>query len=181
MRFTETEVAGAFLIDLEPFVDDRGSFARTFCAREFADHGLSTSMVQSNLSRNAKAGTLRGMHFQRAPHEEAKLVRCIRGALFDVVVDIREGSPTRGRWAGAELTADNARALYVPEGCGHGFQTLEDDTEALYQVSAFYAPGHEGGFRFDDPAFGINWPRAISSISDKDASWPAFDGAVGLS
>jgi dTDP-4-dehydrorhamnose 3,5-epimerase len=175
MRFTETEVAGAYVVDLEPFEDDRGSFARVFCAEEFADHGLEPTIVQANLSRNRVAGTVRGMHFQSAPHAETKLVRCIRGALFDVVVDLRPDSPTYGRWAGRELTPANGRALYVPRGCAHGFQTLEDDTEAFYAASAAYAPDHEGGVHHADPAFGIEWPLPVASISPKDDAWPRFE------
>jgi dTDP-4-dehydrorhamnose 3,5-epimerase len=182
MRFTELEVVGAFVIDPEPFSDERGSFARVFCSEEFAEHGLEPTIVQSNLSRNRQAGTLRGMHFQRAPHAETKLVRCVRGALFDVVVDLRPDSPTFRRWAGAELTADNDRALYVPRGCGHGFLTLADDTVALYDVSAPYTPSHEGGLRYDDPAIGIEWPGPVSTVSDKDRSWPllAADAPEGV-
>ncbi|MFP5309997.1 MAG: dTDP-4-dehydrorhamnose 3,5-epimerase [Actinomycetes bacterium] len=172
MRVTELDVAGALLLDLEPFVDERGSFARAFCARELADAGAPFEVAQANLSENPRAGTLRGVHLQRAPHEEAKLVRCVRGALFDVVVDLRPDSPTFGRWAGEELSADNGRALLVPEGCGHAFLTLADDTLAFYLVSEPYTPGAELGLRFDDPALGIDWPRDVAVISEKDASWP---------
>jgi dTDP-4-dehydrorhamnose 3,5-epimerase len=175
MRFTETAVVGAFVIDPEPFSDERGSFARVFCAHEFEEHGLEPRIVQSNLSVNHQAGTLRGLHYQRAPHEETKLVRCIRGALFDVVVDLRPGSPSYRRWVGVELTADNQRALFVPRGCAHGFQTLVDDTEAIYDVSAMYAPDHEAGAHHADPAFGIEWPLPVASISDKDRSWPFLE------
>jgi dTDP-4-dehydrorhamnose 3,5-epimerase len=176
MKFHETHVAGAFTIEPEPHADDRGSFARVFCQREFAEHDLEPRIVQTNLSRNRLAGTLRGMHFQRAPHEETKLVRCVSGALFDVVVDLRPDSPTYRRWAGAELSAKNGRALYVPRGCAHGFQTLEDDTVALYDVSAAYAPDHEGGVHHADPAFDIEWPLPIAVISEKDAEWPMLQG-----
>jgi dTDP-4-dehydrorhamnose 3,5-epimerase len=175
VRFTELQVAGAFVVDPDPVSDDRGSFARVFCAEEFAEHGLETTIVQGNLSSNHHRGTLRGMHFQRAPHQETKLVRCVSGALFDVVIDLRPDSPTFRRWAAAELTADNGRALYVPRGCAHGFQTLEDGTAALYDVSAPYTPDAEGGVRFDDPAFGVEWPLPVELISDKDRSWPRFD------
>lgn len=176
MRFAPVaEVDGAYLIDLEPFEDDRGWFARAFCAREFADHGLTLPTAQANLSHNAVAGTLRGLHYQVDPAPEAKLVRVVRGALWDVVVDLRPGSPTERRWFGAELTADNGRALFVPEGCGHGFVTLVDDTLAFYQVSGFYTPEAERGARWDDPALGIEWPRSPTRISDKDAAWPLLE------
>jgi len=175
--FRETEIPGAFVIDLERREDERGFFARAWCADEFAAHGLSTRLVQANLSYNESAGTLRGMHFQRAPHEEAKLIRCTRGSLFDAIVDLRPDSPAFKRWIGVELSAENRRALYVPEGCAHGYQTLEDGTESLYLVSEFYAPESEGGVRWDDPAFGIEWPDADNrTLSPKDAAWPDFEG-----
>lgn len=178
MRFTETEVQGAWIVDADPIGDERGSFARIFDVEEFAAHGITTAVVQANLSRNRHAGTLRGMHLQRAPHAETKLVRCVSGALFDVAVDVRPDSPSYLRWVGVELTAGNGRALVVPEGCAHGFLTLVDDTVATYQVSAPYTPAAEAGYRHDDPAFGIDWPREVTVISDKDASWPdhAADG-----
>jgi dTDP-4-dehydrorhamnose 3,5-epimerase len=178
MIFHETEIPGAFTVDLERRDDERGFFARAWCAEEFAAQGLSTRLVQANLSFNASAGTLRGMHFQRAPHEEAKLVRCTRGALFDAIVDLRPDSPAYRRWLGVELTAENRRALYIPEGCAHGFQTLVDATEVFYLVSEAYAPESEGGVGWDDPAFGIEWPPAEARIiSPKDSSWPAFEGS----
>jgi len=174
--FDELPVVGAYLIGLEPHADERGFFARAFCAREFAEHGLVERFVQANLSHNPHQGTLRGLHFQRSPHAEAKLVRCTRGVLFDIVVDLRAGSPTYAHWAGAELSADNRRALYVPEGCAHGFQTLSDDTEAFYLVSAFYTPDVEAGLRWDDPRLAIDWPiRPPRLISPKDAAWPTLD------
>jgi len=177
MIFHETEIPGAFTIDLERREDERGFFARAWCVEEFAAHGLSTRLAQANLSFNRSAGILRGMHFQRAPHEEAKLVRCTRGAIFDVIVDLRPESPAYRRWIGVELTAENRRALYVPEGCAHGYQTLADGTEALYLVSEAYAPDSEGGVRWDDPAFGIEWPHADNrSLSSRDATWPDFEG-----
>jgi dTDP-4-dehydrorhamnose 3,5-epimerase len=177
MIFHETDIPGAFTIDLERREDERGFFARAWCVEEFAAHGLSTRLAQANLSFNRSAGILRGMHFQRAPHEEAKLVRCTRGAIFDVIVDLRPDSPAYRRWIGVELTAENRRALYVPEGCAHGYQTLADGTEALYLVSEAYAPDSEGGVRWDDPAFGIEWPHADNrSLSRKDAAWPDFEG-----
>jgi dTDP-4-dehydrorhamnose 3,5-epimerase len=173
--FTATELLGAFVIDLEPRGDERGFFARAFCRREFEQHGLNPDVVQCNLSVSAQAGTLRGMHFQLPPHEEAKLVRCTRGALFDVALDLRPGSPSYLRWVGVELTAENRRQLYVPEGCAHGFQSLAPDTEAFYQVSAAYAPEAERGVRWDDSAFGIEWPEAEErTLSEKDESWPDY-------
>lgn len=180
MIFHETTVDGAVLVDLDPHGDERGFFARAWCRNEFEAQGLTSRLAQVNLSHSRDAGTLRGMHFQRSPHEEAKLVRCIRGALFDVVADMRPGSPTEGRWFGTALTAQNRRMLYVPEGCAHGFLTLEDDTEALYQVSEFYAPGAEGGFRWDDPAFGIRWPRTPVVLSEKDAAWAPLGEPAAL-
>lgn len=175
MIFTDLPVKGAYLIDIEPHSDERGFFARSFCAKEFAEHGLQEAFVQANLSHNLHRGTLRGLHYQHPPHAEAKLVRCTRGALFDVVVDLRSESPTYGQWAGAELSADNRRALYVPEDCAHGFQTLVDDTEASYLLSAFYTPGAEGGLRWDDPELDINWPiQPPTLISTKDAGWPVL-------
>jgi dTDP-4-dehydrorhamnose 3,5-epimerase len=176
VTFTETEVAGAFVIDLETRSDERGFFARTFCRREFEEHGLNPEIAQSNLSLSASAGTLRGMHLQLPPHEEAKLVRCTSGALYDVALDLRPESPSYLRWVGVELTAENRRMLYVPEGCAHGFQTLLPDTEAFYQVSAAYAPEAERGFRWDDVAFGIEWPDAAErTISEKDEQWPDYE------
>jgi dTDP-4-dehydrorhamnose 3,5-epimerase len=175
MKFTKTRLSDAWLIALEPRADERGFFARTFCAEEFAAHGLATAFPQTNHSRNRRAGTLRGMHFQRAPHGEVKLVRVVRGAIHDVIVDLRPGSPSFGAWQGFDLTAENGLMLYVPKGFAHGFQTLEDDTDVTYQVSAPYAPGAEGGARWDDPALGIAWPRPVAAISEKDASWADVD------
>lgn len=172
MRFEPTPLAGAFLIHIEPRADSRGLFARTFCAEEFAAHGLATEFVQSNISTNVCAGTVRGMHFQREPHAEVKLVRCVKGALYDVIVDMREGSPTRWRTFGAELSESNGAAMYVPKGFAHGYQALSDGATAFYQVSAFYTPQSEGGLRYDDPKLAIAWPQPISEISDKDARWP---------
>lgn len=175
MIFRPVRLAGAWIIDLDKHEDERGFFARAWCATEFEAHGLPTRMVQANLSYNRRRGTLRGMHYQAAPHPEAKVIRCIRGALYDVLVDIRPGSPTFAQWVGAELTAENRTMLYIPEGCAHGFQTLTEDTEALYLMSAFYVPGAARGFRYDDPAFRITWPLPVSLISDKDSSWPPYD------
>jgi dTDP-4-dehydrorhamnose 3,5-epimerase len=178
VTFEETPVAGAFVVDVEPVEDERGFFARFFCRREFADRGLNPDVVQCNLSFNVHAGTLRGLHFQRPPHEEAKLIRCVRGAIWDVVLDLRPDSSSYLRWHGVELTADNRRMLFVPEGCAHGFQTLVPETEVLYQMSAGYAPDAGAGVRWDDPAFGIRWPDAGDRvISPKDASWPAYEPA----
>jgi dTDP-4-dehydrorhamnose 3,5-epimerase len=176
MRFHQTELLGAYVIELEPRADERGFFARTWCQRELAEHGLNTNVVQANMSYNTVKGTLRGMHYQVAPYAETKLVRCTRGAIYDAIVDLRPDSPTYKRWIGVELTADNRRALYVPEGFAHGFITLEDNTDVMYQVTAFYTPGAEGGLRYDDPAFGIAWPVPVSVISDKDRGWAPFAG-----
>ena len=172
MRFSPTTLAGAYLIHLEPRVDERGLFARAFCAQEFATQGLETSFVQANISTNTHGGTVRGMHFQRAPHAEVKLVRCVKGAIYDVIVDVRESSDTYLRWFGAELSEDNCAMMYVPKGCAHGYQALTDDATAFYMVSAYYAPQAEGGLRFDDPRLAIQWPRAVSETSERDAQWP---------
>lgn len=181
MRFTGTELRGAFLVDLDMRADDRGFFARTFCAQEFEAHGLKPAVAQCNVSHNHKKGTLRGMHYQVAPATEAKLVRCTRGAIYDVIIDLRPDSPTYLRHVGVELTEDNRSALYVPEMFAHGYQALTDGAEVVYQVSEPYAPGFEQGLRFDDPAFGIAWPEAVSVISEKDATWPMFSAvAAGL-
>ncbi|MGH6895134.1 MAG: dTDP-4-dehydrorhamnose 3,5-epimerase [Geminicoccaceae bacterium] len=177
MRFDETTLCGAWLIEPEPARDHRGFFARTFCAQEFAEHGLTAGFVQHNTSQSTARGTLRGMHFQRAPHAEVKVVSCLRGAIWDVIIDLRPESPTYRQWDGFELTADNRRQLYVPEGFAHGFQTLCDDTEVGYLISAFYAPLAASGLRYDDPAFAIAWPLPLSEISDKDRTWPDFRDA----
>jgi dTDP-4-dehydrorhamnose 3,5-epimerase len=171
MNFTETPLAGAFVIKLAPISDARGSFARSFCKRSFADHGIDFPVAQCNWSRNTHRGTLRGMHFQRAPHEEAKLVRCSRGALWDVIVDLRPGSPTRGRWFGLELREDNHTSLYVPAGFAHGFQTLTDDTVVDYTMAEFYQPGAADGVRWNDPAFGIAWPIDNPIMADRDRAY----------
>lgn len=174
MIFTETKLPGAYLIDIEKRGDQRGFFARGWCQKEFEAHGLIPRVVQVNISLSKQKGTLRGMHYQVAPYAEAKLVRCTRGALYDVIIDLRSDSPTYLQWLGAELTAENYRMIYVPEGFAHGFLTLADNTEATYQVSQFYTPEAEGGMRYDDPALGIEWPLAVRVISDKDANWPDF-------
>jgi dTDP-4-dehydrorhamnose 3,5-epimerase len=178
MRFEETRLAGAYVVDLEPRTDDRGFFARAFCEREFEAHGLPGRFPQCNLSRNDRAGTLRGMHFQAAPHREAKLVRAVRGAIFDVIVDIRAGSPTFLQWLGVELTADSGRALFVPEGFAHGFLTLVDGTDVFYQMSEFYRSEGARGLRWNDPRLRIAWPRAPESMAERDASYPDFDPAT---
>jgi dTDP-4-dehydrorhamnose 3,5-epimerase len=175
MIFTETRIAGAYVVELEPIQDERGFFARAWCADEFAECGLETDIAQCSISYNARRGTLRGMHWQAAPHEEVKLVRCTRGAIYDVVADLRPASSTFGQWVAVELSAQNRRLLYVPKGCAHGFQTLEDETEVFYAISAFYAPDAGRGFRYDDPAFAIDWPlpeRVV--VSDRDRTLPDY-------
>lgn len=172
MRITRTEIPGVAILDLELREDDRGFFARTFCREEFLAAGLEPLVEQCNLSYNHVAGTLRGMHFQIETAPEAKLVRCTRGAIRDVIVDMREGSPTYLEHVAVDLTEDNRRALYVPPFFAHGYQTLTDRAEVVYQVSGAYTPGAERGLRHDDPALGIEWPVPVSVISDKDASWP---------
>ena len=174
MLFHETRLEGAFVIELEKREDTRGFFARGWCQKEFEDHGLVAQVVQANISYNKKKGTVRGMHYQVAPVEETKLVRCVRGGIYDVIIDLRPESPTYKQWIGVELTAENNKMLYVPENFAHGLQTLEDDTEVIYQVSQFYTPGAERGIRWNDPAFRIEWPQDIEVISDKDADWPDY-------
>lgn len=172
MLFTETPLAGAYIIDLERREDARGFFARTFCARDFDKRGLNATIAQCNISYNQARGTLRGMHYQEAPAAETKLVRCTSGAIHDVIIDVRPASPTYLLHVALELTADNHRSLYIPEGFAHGFQTLTDGAEVTYQSGEFYTPGHERGLRFDDPALGIAWPLATTTMSDKDRTWP---------
>jgi len=174
MIFVETELSGALVIEPEPREDERGFFCVTWHAEEFARRGLDARLAQSSVSYNRRKGTLRGMHYQRAPHEQAKLVRCTRGAVYDVIVDLRPDSPTFARWVGAELTAANRRALYVPAGCAHGFQTLEDDSELTYQITTPHRPEAEAGVRWDDPAFGIVWPLEVSIIAPRDRDYPDF-------
>jgi dTDP-4-dehydrorhamnose 3,5-epimerase len=176
MFFLDTELKDAYIIELDKREDSRGFFARTWSQADFEQKGLTTRIVQMNLSYNRTKGTLRGMHFQKQPYAETKLVRCVRGAIYDVIVDLRPDSPTFKRWIGVELTADNRRALFVPEGFAHGFQTLVDDCDVMYQVSQAYTPSAEGGAAYNDPAFGIVWPLPITTISDKDQRWPAFLG-----
>jgi dTDP-4-dehydrorhamnose 3,5-epimerase len=173
MIFTKTRFDGAWLIDIEPKQDERGFFARTWCRQEFTAYGLKAEIAQASLSFNPQQGTVRGLHFQRAPHGETKIVRCIRGAIFDAIVDLRPHSCTFLGWQGFELTADNRQALYIPEGFAHGFQTLTKDVEIAYQISAFYAPEAASGYRYDDAAFGIVWPLPVTLISERDLGWPA--------
>lgn len=180
MKFTPTPLAGAVVIDLEKRGDDRGFFARAFCENEFSAQGLVPRFVQVNNSLSAQKGTLRGMHYQLAPKAETKLVRCIRGALWDAIVDLREDSPTFGKYFGIELSAENRRMLYVPKGFAHGFITLHDDTEAFYFVDEFYAPQNERGVRWNDPRFGIEWPMQPTVLSDKDRDQRDFDPAWHL-
>jgi dTDP-4-dehydrorhamnose 3,5-epimerase len=175
MIFAATHLQDAWLIDLELREDERGFFARLWCQQELAAQRLDTEIAQESLSFNRYLGTVRGLHFQRAPHEETKIVRCARGGIFDVIVDLRPQSPSFLHWQGFELTAENRKALYVPKGFAHGFQTLTDNAEIIYQISEFYAPDSAGGYRYDDPAFGITWPLSVSVISERDLSWPAFN------
>lgn len=172
MRFTPTTLAGSYLIHLDPRVDQRGMFARAFCAREFAAVGIESAFVQANISTTTHAGTVRGMHFQRGADAEVKLVRCVVGAIYDVIVDMREGSETFLHWFGAELSQDNGFMMYVPMGFAHGYQALTDGATVFYMVSSYYAPEAEGGLRFDDPSLSIDWPRTVSDVSDKDTKWP---------
>lgn len=181
MIFNQTPLHGAYTIDLEKRGDDRGFFARMFCEKEFAEHGLETKFVQVNNSLSTKAGVLRGMHYQLPPFAEVKVVRCVRGALWDFIVDLRPDSPTFKQWFGAELSAENRTMMYVPRGFGHGFITLTDDTEAVYLVSAFYGPEQERGVRYSDPSIGVELPIQPTEVSPKDAAWPDLDaGFHGL-
>lgn len=175
MIFRETALPGAHVIELERIEDSRGFFARAWSTGDLAERGLETRIAQCSVSWNERRGTLRGMHFQRAPHEEVKVIRCVRGRLYDVIVDLRPGSPTFCRWVGVELDQDSRRMLYVPGGVAHGFQTLRDATEVFYMVSEPYAPESADGVRWDDPAFGIEWPLGEpTAISDRDRAWPPF-------
>jgi dTDP-4-dehydrorhamnose 3,5-epimerase len=175
MRFTDTGIPGAKVIDPSPHQDERGRFMRVWCAHEFAENGLAFSPVQANMGLSAHKGTLRGMHFQEAPALEAKLVRCTRGSMFDVVLDLRPESPSYGKWYSAELSADNGRMMYVPERCAHGYQTLEDHTEMHYMASHVYTPGAAHGVRFDDPVFSIQWPLKATAVSEQDRNWPLVE------
>jgi len=175
MVFEETQLKGAFVIDLKKREDERGFFARTWCRKEFEDHGLNGDLVQSNLSFNTRKGTLRGLHYQVSPYAESKLVRCTKGAICDVIIDLRSSSPTFRHWFGVELTENNYRMLYVPEGFAHGYQTLQDHTEVIYHVSQCYVPNAEYGIRWDDPSFEIEWPMTEGrTISPKDQMWPNY-------
>jgi dTDP-4-dehydrorhamnose 3,5-epimerase len=174
VKFVPTSVDGVLLVEIERREDERGFFARTWCADELAHHGLDAALSQCSISYNRVRGTLRGLHYQSAPHEEAKLVRCTRGRIFDVAVDLRPESPTFRRWTGHELTAENRAALYVPKGCAHGFQTLEDDAEVLYMISTPYVPAAARGVRWNDPAFAIAWPLAEPILSDRDRQYEDF-------
>ena len=175
MRFMKTDVVDAWIINPDPQEDDRGRFMRAWCAREFADHGLNFSPVQANMGFSIRKGTVRGMHFQESPALEAKLVRCTRGAIFDVALDLRPESPTYNKWYGIELNAENGRMLYVPEHCAHGYQTLEENTEMYYMASEFYTPSAVRGVRFNDPAFNIRWPLMATVVSEQDRNWPLVE------
>jgi dTDP-4-dehydrorhamnose 3,5-epimerase len=175
MIFTETRLPGAYTIELEPIHDNRGFFSRVMCKREFDAHNLTTGFVQANITFSPEKGTLRGMHYQIRPHKEVKLVHCPRGAIYDIIVDMRPDSPTYLEWIAVELTAENRKMIYIPGGFAHGYQTLVDNTEVFYQVAQFYAPKFERGFRWDDPAFQIEWPETSHLIlSEKDRAWPDF-------
>ena len=175
MTFHETKLPGVFEIHLEANADERGFFARAWCQREFEGHGLNSRLVQCNVSFNTRKGTLRGMHYQATPHEEAKLVRCTRGSLYDVVVDLRPQSPTFKNWTAVTLASDRQAMIYIPEGCAHGFLTLEDNTEVFYQMSEFYHAESARGVRWDDPAFQIVWPGKVEVISERDRTYPNFE------
>ena len=175
MNFAQTEIDGSFVVTMEPFADERGWFARAWCENEFREQALPVRAVQTNVSFNHRSGTIRGLHWQVAPFGESKLLRCTAGAIFDVAVDIREGSPTFGRWQGVRLEAGDGQLVYVPEGCAHGYQALEDGSEVSYNVSHAYVPGAERGLRWDDPAFGIEWPLEDVIVSEKDAAWPDYE------
>lgn len=174
MRFSAAPIAGVWVIDPDFRQDERGRFFRAWCSQEMEQHGIRFHPLQANMGFSLLRGTTRGMHFQVEPAPEAKLVRCTRGSMFDVALDLRPDSPTRGRWFGTELTAENGRMLFVPEGCGHGYQTLEDGTEMHYMTSQVYTPSAARGARFDDPAFGIDWPLAATAVSEQDRQWPLF-------
>ena len=175
MKFTETPLKGSFVIDLEPFSDDRGWFARTFCKKDFQEIGHHKEWVQLNHSVTYKKGSIRGMHFQYPPHSEIKMVRCIAGAIYDVIIDLRQESSSFLQWFGAELSADNKKMLYIPEGFAHGFQTLTDDCQLIYHHTSFYVPGAEGGIRYDDQRVNIKWKQPIADISERDKNHPLIN------
>jgi dTDP-4-dehydrorhamnose 3,5-epimerase len=175
MKFIPTPLPGAFVIEPQLFTDDRGFFTRTFSKKEFAEHGCNSELLECNVSFNRRAGTLRGMHFQNPPHAQSKLVRCTRGAIWDAIIDLRPESSTFKKWFGVELTADNRKQLYIPEGFAHGFITLADGTEVFYQMGNVYNAAASGGVRWNDPAFGIRWPREVSVIIERDATYPDFE------
>jgi len=174
MKFIETQLKDAYIIEIEPIEDERGFFARSWCQNEFVKHNLNPNLVQCNISFNHKQGTLRGMHYQEKPHEEAKLIRCTKGAIYDVIIDLRQQSLTFKQWIAVELTADNHKMLYVPEGMAHGFQTLCDNTEVFYQMSEFYHPECARGIRWDDKTFDITWPKIPFCLSERDANYQDF-------
>ena len=174
MHFTELKIRGAYTIDPAPHLDDRGAFFRAWCVDEFAAHGIDFTPLQANIGVSRRAGTVRGLHYQVAPHAETKVVRCTRGAVFDVLVDLRPESATFGQWFGVELTASNARMLVVPPGCAHGYQTLEDNSDVHYMTSAVYEPSAARGLRYDDPTVGITWPLPPTKVSDQDKGWPSL-------
>ena len=174
MRFTESKIPGAWIIDITPIPDRRGFFAMTWLPEQFRERGMNPALAQCNLAFNHQRGTLRGMHFQLAPHAQAKIIRTTRGALLDVIVDLRPDSPAFKQWDAVELTADNHRMLYMPEGVAHGYVTLEDNTEAYYHVSSAWVPAAESGVRWNDPAFAIQWPFEPAVVSDRDAAWPDY-------
>ncbi len=174
MIVTATGIHGAMVLDVEPIRDERGLFARTWCRNELLAHGLDVEIAQESLSYNPRCGTIRGLHFQRPPFAETKIVRCTRGAIFDVAIDLRIGSPSYLKWEGVELTAENRRAFYIPMGCAHGFQSLADDTEVFYQITRFHEAQAASGYRYDDPAFAVAWPLPVTVIGERDLAWPPF-------
>lgn len=178
MIFSPAPIEGAWVIDLEPHCDERGFFARTWCRQELRAHGLETDIAQESLSHNRQRGTIRGLHVQKAPHEETKIVRCQNGHIFDVIVDVRTTSTTYKRWFGVELSAENRRAIYIPRGVAHGFQTLSDNADVAYLISEFHTPKAARGARYDDPVFKIEWPLPASVISERDLNWPDFDASL---
>lgn len=181
MRFEPTHLAGVLIVHLTPHQDERGFFARTFCASEFSNAGIDFSPAQCNVSRNPAAGTLRGMHFQLPPNGEPKLIQCVRGRIFDVAIDMRQGSTTLGHWLGTELSADGSKLLYIPKGFAHGFLTLESDSDVFYYMGSPFVAGIGGGIRWNDPTFAIDWPTVPTMISERDANYPDFDRAMALS